>query len=775
MYENKFRIPADIKLMRRGRINEYLHDLLGKHHCLFLQGIAGSSKTYTLYSLILEYYKDRYIYYHLDQDDNNIDAFKEHMSLAFQYASLNLSQIDKPYLFVLDQFEAIENTQVLATLKTFIEYRHNNLDIIIASKYRIPETLRDYMIYHKLFLVEDCNLFYDRSELVQIQKNYSRKKIDPYQIYKITQGWPVLVNYYLYHPTDDIDNAVINNFFEHLPLTSQMLKILQIVSLTNYTTKDLLETFGFENLEVDLHYLYNVSLLYNNHQQIQTIPLLASYYQRVYKDLEKDILKQALSYYIEHHYTVDILYCYYHLDDEHLLPYIKENVYAIESICNNEQFNHLIERFSDNHDKEILYLKGIQAYKNNDIEQYHHILNLLINHKQLYYNLAYRHENVNYNQYHPFIDDDTYLYHVTDNSASILHGIKDITYIYKYKYSNPKYYRDIKQKLNNSELLYFELGEIEYYFYTGQHKKALEQLEYYVQDHQSLSIDLYMIVAGLYFKIYYCLGLSHNAITYFEQYATPIVQSRDNYQLSIHLNYFNVYIDCLLHRRDNVYNWYRENRIDENVNHDNCFHIYLQARYYYMSERYETANLYYHRLEAYFRKQNSIILLSECIFAVACCLYGMNDKAKALSKATEAFTLGGGYKLVFPYITYDTNGLEVLKMYNDIINEEDTKKKYYSNNIINKPYKKYLEDIIKENKKLIKLYPYEQVNQYDLTLKEKEVLKCIIKGDTNKDISQELVISISTVKTHVSNIYSKLGVKNRTQAIKIAKENNIID
>ncbi|MCD7807960.1 MAG: response regulator transcription factor [Erysipelotrichaceae bacterium] len=78
-------------------------------------------------------------------------------------------------------------------------------------------------------------------------------------------------------------------------------------------------------------------------------------------------------------------------------------------------------------------------------------------------------------------------------------------------------------------------------------------------------------------------------------------------------------------------------------------------------------------------------------------------------------------------------------------------------------------------KKLIKLYPHEQSNNYDLTIKEKEVLKCIIKGYTNKDISEELVISLSTVKTHVSNIYSKLGVKNRSQAIRIAKENNIIN
>jgi LuxR family maltose regulon positive regulatory protein len=57
-----------------------------------------------------------------------------------------------------------------------------------------------------------------------------------------------------------------------------------------------------------------------------------------------------------------------------------------------------------------------------------------------------------------------------------------------------------------------------------------------------------------------------------------------------------------------------------------------------------------------------------------------------------------------------------------------------------------------------------------LTTREVEVLKLIEAGCSNDEISEQLVISIATVKRHISNIYSKLEVKSRTQAIAIGKE-----
>ena len=62
----------------------------------------------------------------------------------------------------------------------------------------------------------------------------------------------------------------------------------------------------------------------------------------------------------------------------------------------------------------------------------------------------------------------------------------------------------------------------------------------------------------------------------------------------------------------------------------------------------------------------------------------------------------------------------------------------------------------------------------DLTRREMEVLKMIASGAFKKEIALTLNISERTVKNHVSNIFKKIGVSDRTQAAVFAIKNNII-
>ena len=67
-----------------------------------------------------------------------------------------------------------------------------------------------------------------------------------------------------------------------------------------------------------------------------------------------------------------------------------------------------------------------------------------------------------------------------------------------------------------------------------------------------------------------------------------------------------------------------------------------------------------------------------------------------------------------------------------------------------------------------------KIEELNISKREYEVLELINKGLSNQEIASQLFISESTVKTHVSNLLSKLDAKRRTQAIKIAKELRII-
>jgi len=71
--------------------------------------------------------------------------------------------------------------------------------------------------------------------------------------------------------------------------------------------------------------------------------------------------------------------------------------------------------------------------------------------------------------------------------------------------------------------------------------------------------------------------------------------------------------------------------------------------------------------------------------------------------------------------------------------------------------------------------PSMQLLAEPLTRREVEVLKLIQAGCSNQDIAGQLVISLPTVKRHISNIYTKLGVESRTQAVAIGKELKIFE
>ncbi|MEZ4713927.1 MAG: LuxR C-terminal-related transcriptional regulator [Caldilineaceae bacterium] len=62
----------------------------------------------------------------------------------------------------------------------------------------------------------------------------------------------------------------------------------------------------------------------------------------------------------------------------------------------------------------------------------------------------------------------------------------------------------------------------------------------------------------------------------------------------------------------------------------------------------------------------------------------------------------------------------------------------------------------------------------DLTPREREVLRAIMAGLSNQEIEEKLVISRNTVRTHIKNLYSKLAVTSRTQAVKKARELGIV-
>jgi LuxR family maltose regulon positive regulatory protein len=61
-----------------------------------------------------------------------------------------------------------------------------------------------------------------------------------------------------------------------------------------------------------------------------------------------------------------------------------------------------------------------------------------------------------------------------------------------------------------------------------------------------------------------------------------------------------------------------------------------------------------------------------------------------------------------------------------------------------------------------------------LSKRELEVLRLIADGRSNREIAEQLIVAESTVKWHTNQIYGKLGVQRRTQAIRCAQQMNLV-
>ena len=79
-----------------------------------------------------------------------------------------------------------------------------------------------------------------------------------------------------------------------------------------------------------------------------------------------------------------------------------------------------------------------------------------------------------------------------------------------------------------------------------------------------------------------------------------------------------------------------------------------------------------------------------------------------------------------------------------------------------------------KNKTQQKEIDYKKIETLEITKREYEVLQEIALGLSNKGIANKLFLSESTIKTHVSSLLVKLNAKRRTQAMQIAKDQNII-
>lgn len=186
-----------------------------------------------------------------------------------------------------------------------------------------------------------------------------------------------------------------------------------------------------------------------------------------------------------------------------------------------------------------------------------------------------------------------------------------------------------------------------------------------------------------------------------------------------------------------------------------------------------------------FSARHSWRWLAEALFQRAVAEWAGGERVLAVKTTAESMVAANPYRYVKLYTGYGKAGAALLKEYRSWLDKTDSlgyqrKKKYKYGDVRNMPVADWLDYIIRRADKEKKSYVDLQSDQQNiyriekLTVTEQLVLQYLAKGYANAEISSAMNIKLPTVKSHIYNIYKKLGVTARVQAVERAKETGLL-
>ena len=585
----------------------------------------------------------------------------------------------------------------------------------------------------------------------------------PYQkVYQYTYGWPALVCM-----LDQLSYLYPQYSCEQLFLCVEMKEFLKdclFTSLSEVEKEVLMYALSLPWIEKDMFEMDGVidsltqkGLLYYD-QHYRLIPFLRLYASSI----SFDCYEKMGMYYKGHGHIVEALYCF----EKDLILFKELCIDCYKEIpWLNYDYKKVFE--FDNKNPYIVYLKAMYAYQHQqDYEIYVHKLekmphadvNLLIN---LYY-ISYSVSNEQWMKYVEMLPDNHYsLYSVLGYSPSALCGLRDLSSFFACSKREENQNRKIwKEKFDKKTCQIFDLARIEYYYETNQ-LETLPETIFTSMSSNSLC----------YLYLLYKFKLKYDTIEMQDIIETLESELKQNFIAKSLCTYYTFDLEVMLF-------WLKNNT--STLSESNYYIHYLQAKGNILIKQYEKANKLLSQLIPYLRQYKRMYLLADCQFLQAIIHYEKSGSKTALKDMIETFGIGNNFRYIELYTQYGRASLDVLTMYIDWLKQNKfdgwtSKKKYNYGNVLRMPREDYLELLCRKAKKGQKNMAWNfETKQEALTMMESLVLQCVGKGMSNNQICAELHLKLPTVKGHISNIFKKLEVKNRNQAVLVAQKQGLI-
>ncbi len=237
-----------------------------------------------------------------------------------------------------------------------------------------------------------------------------------------------------------------------------------------------------------------------------------------------------------------------------------------------------------------------------------------------------------------------------------------------------------------------------------------------------------------------------------------------------------LYIDT--EKADNVQAWVLSGRIGvfTGINRILEFEIMTYARGLMALGKTQDARLLLHRIHQFTEENERPHSRVEALNLLALLAFGENRMRHAFDYLDKSLDIGRKEGYVRSYLDEWLPMARLLRAY-------IKSRRNQNENSLSKERKSYAASLLKQMPEnlLETISAYKEVNAEKntdlwehLTEQERRVLILLVNAATNQEICDNLQISLRTVKTHTGNIYSKLGIKTRSQCVKLVHDLGIV-
>ncbi|MFQ7001744.1 MAG: LuxR C-terminal-related transcriptional regulator [Clostridium sp.] len=352
------------------------------------------------------------------------------------------------------------------------------------------------------------------------------------------------------------------------------------------------------------------------------------------------------------------------------------------------------------------------------------------------------------------------------NIPSVLRGVRDFSsWSIHYKFVESMFRENIKEMFANESLGLLDIAIAEVLYERNDLNNALMKASKGVAaSYNGGSIEVYFLGILILIKILRAQGQSYK-IKEIIQVLENRIEEEKAIQLEENMKALKVRIELTLGNLDYALNWVStlpNGIMVEEFSINKMFFYISIIRTYIYNNMYTQALIGLESVSANLKNLNRILDMIEINILRAMCYYKYNEEEKAFSYIDYAIKSAFRYNYV--RIFADEGKLCAIILNKYLRNRHD----------LSLELKKYVKKLINAANKSAILSPKKMTNQVNqvvksLTKSEEEVLNLLMDGFKYADISEQLNIKISTVKTHISNIYSKLNVKNKNEAMLVIK------